>query len=79
MRKVKNLNLRQNSRAKKFILRRMLRRNREVMNRQSLLLVRIELLSEKQQRYERLNRLTRILALSFIAFRITIYVTNLLN
>lgn len=67
--KVKKINRSGNRR----LLIGLLKINKSILKKQQKLVNRYEKLAAEQKRYERLNRITRVLALGFIILRIGIY------
>ena len=66
---------RKNNKNKKLLLD-LVKTNKQIFKQQQKLVNRYQLLSEKQDKQERLNRLTRYLALGFILTRILVFLFN---
>ena len=63
-------------RAKKQILKKILKTNAKIYKQQQKLVDRYQLLTERQEKEAKLNKLTRYLALGFILARISIFCFN---
>ena len=61
---------------KKNLLLHVLKSNKKIFEQQQALVNRYQLLSEKQEKQEKLNKITRYLALGFIIVRILIFCFN---
>jgi preprotein translocase subunit SecY len=61
---------------KKNLLLHVLKSNKRIFEQQQALVNRYQLLSEKQEKQEKLNKITRYLALGFIIVRILIFCFN---
>ena len=61
---------------KKNLLLHILKTNKKIFKQQQQLVNRYQLLSEKQEKQEKLNKITRYLALSFILVRIFVFCFN---
>ena len=61
---------------KKNLLINILKMNKRILDQQEKLVNRYQALSEEQQKQERLNKITRYLAFSFITVRIVLYFYN---
>jgi len=62
---------------KKNLLLDILKTNEKIFKKQQLLVNRYELLSEQQKKEEKLNKITRYLALGFILVRIFVFCLSL--
>jgi preprotein translocase subunit SecY len=61
---------------KKNLLLQILKTNKKLFKQQEQLVNRYQLLSEKQEKQEKLNKITRYLALGFILVRIFVFCFN---
>ena len=61
---------------KKNLLLHILKTNEKIFKQQQQLVNRYQLLSEKQEKQEKLNKITRYLALGFILVRIFVFCFN---
>jgi hypothetical protein len=61
---------------KKNLLLHILKTNKKLFKQQEQLVNRYQLLSEKQEKQEKLNKITRYLALGFILVRIFVFCFN---
>ena len=61
---------------KKNLLLHILKTNKKIFKQQQQLVNRYQLLSEKQEKQEKLNKITRYLALGFILVRIFVFCFN---
>ena len=61
---------------KKNLLLHILKTNEKILKQQQQLVNRYQLLSEKQEKQEKLNKITRYLALGFILVRIFVFCFN---
>jgi hypothetical protein len=61
---------------KKNLLLHVLKSNKRIFEQQQALVNRYQLLSEKQEKQEKLNKITRYLALGFISVRIFVFCFN---
>jgi preprotein translocase subunit SecY len=61
---------------KKTLLLQILKTNKKLFKQQEQLVNRYQLLSEKQEKQEKLNKITRYLALGFILVRIFVFCFN---
>jgi uncharacterized protein (DUF2164 family) len=63
-------------RKNKNLLLYILKTNEKILKQQEKLVNRYQFLSEEQEKHEKLNKITRYLALSFITVRIALYFYN---